>query len=131
MEKKSGGFFSNTALPFAAGIITYLAGRALPLIPKDLSIFTRLGNSGFIAGLIEGLGNVRNMSAAGAGLFAARATQLMLNKNESNNTAHICLDACNIACGKTLSNEGDELRTNDQTNHRIRVAGGKYSENIR
>ena len=55
-------------MPLIAGIATYLVTS--PLIPSRWNLFPRLRSSGFLAGVVEGLGSVTNLLASAASVVA-------------------------------------------------------------
>jgi hypothetical protein len=83
MEQKSNDSLMSSVVSVCLGAVAYISGRVLPIIPEDLSLFSKAKSNNFSGGLLHGIGNIRNLSAIAAGLITATATQSIINKHKN------------------------------------------------
>jgi hypothetical protein len=121
----------RVTLPIGVGLMAYVAGRFCPLIAKDWTILPRIEGSGFLAGLLDGLGSVRNLSAIFMSLAATTLTSRLLTdaKTPSNRSA-ASIESISEVDDQSLSmQEYDHPAL--RGDHRHRVASGNRIERVR
>ena len=89
MNSDNREFAKSTVAPIGAGLLTTFVAKILLPIPKELSIFQKSRGSEVLAGLVDGIGNVRNLVATAIGGVATVATFLILNKEDIKKNAHL------------------------------------------
>lgn len=83
MEHKNNDSLMSSVASVCLGAVAYVSGRVLPIIPEDLSLFSKAKSNSFSGGLLHGVGNIRNLSAIVAGLITVTATQSIINKHKN------------------------------------------------